>query len=78
MKMLCRLNGIGPPDSKDIAVPLATVILDDSKMDLNRKLNITQKLFALATFVLCRILPSTATQIMALRETPTIGLINRS
>ena len=46
-------------------------------MDLTCKLNNTHKLFVLVTFVLYRILPSTATQIMALGETPTIGLISR-
>ena len=46
-------------------------------MDLAHKLNITHKLFALVTFVLYRILPSTATQNTVFRETPTIGFINK-
>ena len=47
-------------------------------MYLTRKLKIdlkiTQKLFPLVAFVPYRMLPSTATQIMALGETQTIGL----
>ena len=46
-------------------------------MDLTRELNITRKLFTLVTFILYRILPSTATQNIATGEIPTIGLINR-
>ena len=46
-------------------------------MDLTGKFDIAHKLFRLVTFVLDRILRSTATDIMALRKTPTIGLINR-
>ena len=64
-----------PPDIMDIAVPCRNPDTGyDSKMDLTRKFIVTHKLFPLATFILHRILPSTATQIMASGEPAAIGL----
>ena len=65
-----------PPDSKDIAVPLATLILALTPrwtLLANLILRVI-KLFPLVTFVLHRKHPSTTTRTMVLRETPTIGL----
>ena len=45
----------------------------DSTMDLAFKLNMAHKLSLLLSFAMHRVLPSTATPIMALGESPIIG-----